>query len=170
MRRSKVHRNACIRYCSLIFIAGLATCTGNNRNGLPGEKGSAASSFTSNDTIPETRKTVNKKPVDQYYVTVGDPKLDRRFGVSIYETAFTFQYLLHMQYEAMLVTDTLSVPNFGIWPVVQVRAGKDKRSCIIGFLDQKKEFKEYKMLTANGDKLKLVVLKKYAVGRYRTVY
>ena len=46
----------------------------------------------------------------------------------------------------------------------------DKTSCIIGFLDRNKEFKEYKMLTLKGNKMKLIVLKKYAVGRYRNTY
>lgn len=170
--RSNIQLSTGMNCFYLISILWLAACTGSSSSdkSRQGKKGADTAIVTSNDTIPETRKTVSRKPVDSYYVTVGDPKLDRKFGVSIYETSFTFQYLLHMQYEAMLVTDTLTIPNIGIWPVVQVRPGEDRLSCIIGFLDSKKTFKEYKMLTAQGDKLKLVVLKKYSVGKYRTVY
>lgn len=88
------------------------------------------------------------------------------FGVKVYETPFTFQYLLEMQYEGMIETDTLKIPNFGTWPVVEVHKGADKLSCIIGFLDKQKSFKEYKMLSAKGDKLSLVTLNRYGVGVY----
>lgn len=157
-----------MKYYYLIILAYITACNTNNQ---PVAKDAADStSFVTNDTIPEIRKSVSKKPVASYLVPVNDPKLERTFGVSIYETPHTFQYLLKMHYEAMEVTDTLEVPNFGVWPVVQIRPGKDKRTCIIGFLDKKKEFKEYKMLTAKGDKMKLNTLKNYFTGRYRTVH
>lgn len=156
-------------YC-LLLLAGLTACQNSPTVKTKATATADSTSFVTNDTIPETRKTVSKKPVASYLVPVNDPKLERTFGVSIYETPFTFQYLLKMHYEAMEVTDTLNVPNFGVWPVVQIRPGKDKRTCIIGFLDTKKEFKEYKMLTAKGDKMKLTVLKNYYAGRYRTVF
>lgn len=131
---------------------------------------SDTTSFVSNDTISELRLDVSDKPVASYIVPVNDPKLGYKFGVDIYETPMTFRYLLRMQYEGMRITDTLKIPNFGIDPVVKINKGEDKFSCIIGFLDQKKEFKAYKMLTVKGDKMKLIVLKKYNVGRYRTTY
>ena len=156
-----------MKYLSLIIIAFLAAC--NNRD-LQSKESTESTVFVSHDTIPDVRTGVSKKPVASYRVTVGDPKLEREFGVSIYETPFTFKYLLKMQYEAIEETDTLKIPNFGSWPVVQVQPGKDKLSCIIGFLDEKKNFKEYKMLSAKGNKMSLTVLKKYGVGRYRTVF
>ena len=115
--------------------------------------------------IPETRTEVNKNPVASYLVTVGDPRLDQKFGVEVYETQATFKYLLAMQYEGILETDTLKIPNFDTWPVVQVKRGKDSLSCIIGFLNDKKEFMEYKLLSAKDDQLKLTVLRRYAVER-----
>jgi hypothetical protein len=122
-----------------------------------------------NDTIPELRPTISKKPVASYLVQVNDPKLERTFGLKIYETKFTFRYLMRMHYEAVEYTDTLDVPNFGRWPVVEVRKGKDARSCIIGFLDNENRFREYKKLSAKGNKMKLIVLKRYSTGHYRNV-
>lgn len=71
-----------------------------------------------------------------------------------------------MQYEGVLETDTLKIPNFGTWPMVQVIKGPEKMSCVIGFLDKQKHFKEYKKLLAKDNKLKLLVLKRYGVGLY----
>ncbi len=124
--------------------------------------------FVSNDTISEVRPFVSDKPVASWAVSVDDPKLEQKFGVHIYETNFTFKYLLRMQHGGMHITDTLKVPNFGTLPVVRIRPGKDKMSCIIGFLDQNKEFKEYKKLVADGNQMKLIVLKKYSTGVYES--
>lgn len=158
-----------MKYYCFLLLAGLTACQGKHPSPAKATAAADSITFVTNDTIPEIRKTVSKKPVASYLVPVNDPKLERTFGVSVYETPLTFQYLLKMHYEAMEVTDTLTVPNFGLWPVVQIQPGKDKRTCIIGFLDEKKSFKEYKMLTAKGNRMKLTVLKNYYAGRYRTV-
>ena len=118
-----------------------------------------------NSAIPEVRKEISKNPVASYLVTVGDPRLDQKFGVEIFETPYTFKYLLAMQYEGIQETDTLKIPNFDIWPVVQVKPGNDSLSCIIGFLNERKEFMEYKLLSAKNDELKLTVLRRYEVDR-----
>jgi len=73
-----------------------------------------------------------------------------------------------MHYEAIEKTDTLKIPNFGVWPEIKVIKGPDKISCVIGFLDKKKTFRPYKMLTAKGNTMKLILLKKYYTGRYST--
>ncbi|MEJ7674726.1 MAG: hypothetical protein WKF59_19030 [Chitinophagaceae bacterium] len=49
-----------------------------------------------NDVISVIRKKVNKQPVATYIIPMGDPKLDRKFGVQIFETPSTFKYLLLM--------------------------------------------------------------------------
>lgn len=150
----------------LIIILFIGACKGTS-NDLKSEGANDTTTFTTNDTIPATRKEVSTKPVASYLVPTGKGTKEK-FGVEIFETPLTFQYLLRMQYDWMKVTDTLKLPNFGTWPVVEIKPGKEKFSCIIGFLDKKKQFKEYKMLTAKNDKLKLVVLKRYFVGAYRT--
>ena len=151
-----------------IILFALAACSQNNE--LHEEKAQGEIEYRSNDTIPEIRREVNRKPVASYIVPIKDPALHFTFGVNVFETPKTFHYLLEMHYEGMVVKDTLKIPNVGMWPIVQVKPGKEKLSCIIGFLDRDKSFKEYKMLTAKNDKLKLLVLHRYSVGRYRTEY
>jgi hypothetical protein len=154
-----------MKYCSILLFLLAIAC--NRSSKLESKSGGDTTSFVTNDTIPEGRTTVSKNPVASYIVPVGNPALKQNFGVQVYETPFTFQYLLRMQFGGMIETDTLKIPNFGIAPVVEVRPGKEKLSCIIGFLDKKKEFKEYKMLTAKGKQMRLIVLKRYYVGVYR---
>ncbi len=122
-------------------------------------------SCTDNNAIPTTRKNVNKQPIATYVIPMGDPKLDRKFGVEVFETPETFKYLLVMYYEGTVQNDTLAVPNIGISPVIKVNPGKEKLSCIIGFLDNKNEFREYKMLHEKNGQLALTTLKKYEVAK-----
>jgi len=151
-----------------LFIIFLSACSDKNK--LREEEATKETEFVSNDTIPEMRREVKKEPVATYLVPSKDKYLDYKFGVKVFETPKTFHYLLEMNYDGMKVKDTLKIPNFGTWPVVQVSPTKDKLTCTIGFLDKNKNFKEYKLLTAQGQKLKLKVLHRYYVGSYRTEY
>ena len=63
----------------------------------------------------------------------------------------------------------MEIPNFGIQPKVEIHKAKDDFSCIIGFLDKKGEFKEYKQVAIKDNQMKLTTLKKYFVGVYKTV-
>lgn len=147
----------------LFFVLLVYSCS--PKSNQQSEK-SASVSITSNDTIPLIRKQVSKSPVASYIIPINNPLLHQYFGVKVYETSQTFKFLLKMQYEGVLETDTLKIPNFGTWPMVQVINGPEKMSCVIGFLDKQKHFKEYKKLLAKDNKLKLLVLKRYGVGLY----
>lgn len=149
------------KYLYLIFIILLIGCGEKNKKNTDSKTISI-----SIDSIPATRKSVNKKAVATYVIPMGDAKLDRKFGVEIYETPETFKYFLVMYHDGTMQNDTLNVPNFGIWPTVKIIPGKEKLSCIIGFLDNKNEFREFKMLAAKGDKLRLTILKQYGVATY----
>ena len=60
--------------------------------------------------------------------------------------------------------DTLRVPNFGIQPNVEIKKGDSVRpSCIVGFLDKEKKFRESKLIYFQGNKLRVRVLRYYAV-------
>jgi hypothetical protein len=151
-----------MKYCTLFLVLLLYACSQNSKQ--PHQK--ASDIFTTNDTIPVIRQHVNKSPVAFYIIPINNPLLKQYFGVKVYETSLTFQYLLRMQYEGLIEIDTLKLPNFGTWPIVQVKKGPEKMSCIIGFLDKKKQFKEYKKLIAEDHKLRLLVLRRYTVGVY----
>lgn len=155
-----------MKYAALFLVLLINGCSENGTN--QNQKDTSAVTNISNDTIPIIRKQVNKTSVASYIIPINNPLLHQYFGVKVYETPLTFQYLLKMQYEGMMETDTLKIPNFGIWPTVEVNKGPEKLSCIIGFLDKEKRFREYKMLAAKDDKLKLTILKRYAAGVYST--
>ena len=122
-----------------------------------------------NDTIPAIRKMVKRDPVAIYSERLSGEKLnDWNFAVLVYETERTFHYLLRLQYKELRVSDSLQIPNFGTQPRVEIRKGKEPLSCIIGFLDKKDNFKEYKKVSIKGDRLKLSTLNSYYVGVYRT--
>ncbi len=137
----------------------VGSCTENNNH-------SKQNPGVSNDTVSSVRKITSKKPVAKYVIPMGDPKLDRKFGVEIFETDETFKYLLVMYHDGTLQNDTLNIPNFGIVPTIKIKPGKEKLSCIIGFFDTKNEFREYKLLAVKNDILSLTTLKKYAVATY----
>jgi hypothetical protein len=152
-----------MKHYYLVFLICISACKQKNKseNITPAEKNI---SFTKD--APPLRNTVSKKPVASYLIPVGDIRLDRKFGVEIYETPHTFKYLLVMQYDGMIQNDTLKIPDFGIWPTVQVKPGKEKLSCIIGFLDKENTFREYKLLSAKDNNLTLTVLKSYGITAY----
>jgi len=114
------------------------------------------------ENIPAKRQTVNQKPVAEYSELKADG-----FSVSIYETPETFHYLIKMKYKELDEKDTLRVPNFGVWPAVRIRKGAERPSCIIGFLDKDSVFRESKLISAAGKKLRVHVLKHYAVATYQ---
>ena len=92
---------------------------------------------------------------------MGDPKLDRKFGAEVFETPETFKYFLVMYFDGTIQNDTLAFPDLGILPVVQIKPGTEMLSCIIGFLDDKNIFREYKMLSVKDNQLILKTLKRY---------
>ena len=120
-----------------------------------------------NDTIPALREKVASGPVASYSEKVKDPLNDWRFAVDIYETEQTFKYLMKIEYMVQNAEDTLTLPNFGIMPKVEIRKGAEENSCIVGFLDKKGDFKEYKSVALKNKQLKIKTLKYYARTRYK---
>lgn len=117
--------------------------------------------------IPMFRDTVSKQAVAEYRVKTDNPLNDWYFSVRLYETKKTFHYLIRLQFEEVSGTDTLKLPNFGAMPQPEIRKGPEQYSCIIGFLDKDKQFREYKKVYVVGDRLKITALKHYAVATYQ---
>jgi hypothetical protein len=114
--------------------------------------------------ISEFRKEVKKAAVGVYKEKTDNPLNDWYFSVRLFETEKTFQYLLKMQFEEIRGEDTLTLPNFGVNPKPELRKGKDKYSCIIGFIDRENKFREYKLVSVkDGSELKLTTLNHYSV-------
>ncbi|MBS1600138.1 MAG: hypothetical protein JST75_18065 [Bacteroidetes bacterium] len=124
----------------------------------------ANSTNVHSETIPENRKEVKKEAVASYKEKTDNPLNDWYFSVRLFETEKTFDYVLKMQFEEIRGEDTLTLPNFGIQPKPELRKGKDKYSCIVGFIDRENKFREYKLVyVKDGTKLKLVTLNHYSV-------
>lgn len=124
--------------------------------------------IVSYDTIPATRNSIQSSPVATYSEKIADELNDWKFAVTVYETKKTFQYTLRIQAKEVRVSDSLTIPNFGIQPTVELRKGKEPLSCIIGFPDKKKEFKPYKMVSFQNNRLRVRTIASYYVGAYKT--
>jgi hypothetical protein len=119
------------------------------------------------DTVPEYRKKQRKEAVAEYREKIEDPLNNWYFSVRVFETSKTYDYQLKLQFEEIKGEDTLRLPNFGSEPRPALVKGKDKYSCIIGFLDKRNNFKEYKLVSVReGRELKLTTLNHYAVTTY----
>ena len=120
------------------------------------------------DAISETRTSVKSGPVASYSEAINDELNDWKFAVSIFETKRTFHYSIRIQAKEVRVSDSINIPNFGIEPKVEVRKGKEPLTCIIGFLDKKNEFKEYRLVSFKNDQLHFKTLNNYRVAAYKT--
>lgn len=149
---------------SAFFILLLISCnTGNNKNS------SEDSVVLNYENIPAERNILNPNAVKSYAETVKSFETIDEFKVRLFETKETFNYLVKIQYKQLNVEDTLKVPNFGIQPALEIVKGDSIRpSCIVGFLDEKKQFRESKLIYFEDDKLKVKVLKHYAVATYQS--
>ena len=149
-------------FCLLFIVCVVYACQSPT---IKPEEANETKTFITRDTIPETRDSINKKPIASYTSTKGE-----KLKVEVFETKETFQFIMQMKYKFLDEPDTLRIPNFGIRPKIVIKGGDDKQSCTIGFLDTKGEFKEYKLVTVKTGNLQVKVLKRYFAGHYKTVY
>jgi hypothetical protein len=116
--------------------------------------------------VPMYRTTVNTEAVAEYKVKTENPLNDWYFSVKLYETSKTFQYIMKLKYEEMEGDDTLNLPNVGTPPKPVIKKGDDKYACIVGFMDNHDQFREYKKVYVKNDELKVTSLKHYSVATY----
>lgn len=119
------------------------------------------------DAIPEFRKEIRKEVIASYKEKTDNPINDWYFRVSLFETSKTFHYLMKLEFEEIRGVDTLRLPNFGTLPEPVIQKGPDKYSCIIGFLDKDKKFREYKKVFVKNNMLKVTAIKHYSVATYQ---
>ncbi|OQP57991.1 hypothetical protein [Niastella populi] len=118
------------------------------------------------EKIPLYRTTVNEEPIAEHKEKTSNPLNDWYFSVKLYETPKTFQYLMKCKYEELEGDDTLYLPNMGVTPKPVIQKGEDKYSCIVGFMDNNNQFREYKKVYVKNDQLKVTSLKHYTVVTY----
>ena len=125
------------------------------------------SAIKNNGDIPAERSSINPNAIKTYTESIKSFETTDQFVVSLFETKKTFHFLIKIQYKNLDETDTLKVPNFGMQPSVEIIQGDKRPSCIVGFLDQDKKFRESKLVYFEDNTLKVHVLKHYAVSTYQ---
>ncbi len=121
--------------------------------------------------LPEFRSEVKKEPVAEYKEKIDD-RLNKNwfFSVRLYETSRTLSYRVNMKYEELEGDDTLKLPDLGTPPRPVIQKGKDPYSCMLGFMDNDNQFREYKLVSVKGDQLAIKAVKHYSVTQgYRLV-
>ncbi|WP_342083042.1 hypothetical protein [Dyadobacter sp. OTU695] len=156
-----------MKHYSFLLLLALLCCKKPKNSDETASANDGEPTKAINDTIPLTRENVENSPVASYSEKVKDPLNDWRLAVDIYETKQTFKFLMKIEYMVQEAEDTLTIPNFGIMPKVEIRKGPEKQSCIVGFLDKQGEFKEYKLIALKEKQLKISTLKYYGRARYR---
>jgi hypothetical protein len=117
---------------------------------------------------PEFRAQVKKEPVAEYQEQTG--RIEGDFAVKLYQTSKTMAFRADIEYEGLPGSDTIRLPDLGTEPHPVLQKGDDKYSCVIGFLDNDKRFRELKLVHAKGDQLKITTLKHWIVAdHYRLV-
>ena len=151
-------------FCPSLLLIFLCACNASTNNS------NAKDSIIHNyKDIPTKRSSINPRPVKTYSETVKSFETTDEFKVSLFETKETFYYIIKIQFKELNEEDTLKVPDFGIDPIVEIAKGDSIRpSCIVGFLDEKNQFRESKLIYFDHNKLKVHVLKRYAVTTYET--
>ena len=156
-----------MKHYSFLLLLALLCCNKPKNNNETATANNGDPTKAINDTIPLTREKVENSPVASYSEKVKDELNDWRLAVDIYETKQTFKFLMKIEYMVQEAEDTLTIPNFGIMPKVEIRKGPEKESCIVGFLDKRGEFKEYKLIALKEKQLKISTLKYYGRARYK---
>src|SRR5882762_1083505 len=154
-----------MKYLFFFLLIAAVAC---NQGGTNESNSKDSTTVISYDTIPEIRTTVKTTPAAEYSESIKDELNDWKFSVSLYETKRTFHYTVRIQAKEVRVSDSVNIPNFGRQPKVEVHKGKEPLTCIIGFLDMKNVFREYRKVSFKDDKLHISTINNFAVGAYRT--
>ncbi len=161
MGENKLLRN-CNNFIPFLFLAISVSCNNSQQKEVvSAQKKDSVVSKT--PYINPIRDEVRKQAVASYSEKTENPLNEWYFRVELYETKNTFQYLVKLQYEEIRGADTLKIPNFGRMPELVIKKGEEQYSCIIGFLDRKNKFREYKKVYVKDNVLKITTLRHYSV-------
>lgn len=154
-----------VYFLTIVFL--FASCnTSTNDNSA--NRSSKEQPTTAAHPVSAERENPNPKPAATYSedVTSETGRLNNwKFAVALYETSKTFNYRVEIQYAELSITDSLQLPDLGMEPKPVLQKGKDKYACIIGFMDNKNVFREYKLVSVTNGNLRIHTLKYYSVSR-----
>lgn len=160
-----------IRLSALNIALILVACGSGASKQSNESKGSSTpqeqNAVVSVDSIPAERPSVTKEAVAAFSKKTDDPLNDFYFSVKLFETKYTQRFLMRLTYETLQVTDTITIPFLNIWPQVKIEPGASNMECIVGFLDQQRQFRPYKKVFVENEKLKVKTLHFYRVRGWR---
>ena len=110
------------------------------------------------------RTSVNKNPVKEYSEKVPDSLNDWYYKVQVFETDSTFNYLVKMQYKEVTGEQIIRIPNLGYEPKPELKKGYYDKTVMVGFLDDKGKFMDYKMVYVVDGQLGIRSVKRYTVN------
>lgn len=151
----------------LIFLAALVAVqwvAGCNTTDSGNDGGANDTVVVMKDGPPEMRETVNPEPVQQYVYKLPGNLNNHEFSVKLYETEKRFTYRADLRYEEVTGSDDINFPNLLQEPQPVLKKGEDDMSCIIGFIDNKGEFREYKKVSVDNGDLRIRTLRYYGVS------
>jgi hypothetical protein len=119
-------------------------------------------------SVPLQRSSINTKPIATFEGKVKANSGEYPITVQLFETKQTHQFLLVIKQLKDVHKDTVTIPNLGTMPRIQLQPGTSSNSCIVGFLDNKNNFKPYKAVIATGLRVRVKVLHRYAVYTHTT--
>ncbi|MBI3716987.1 MAG: hypothetical protein HY252_00135 [Sphingobacteriales bacterium] len=121
-------------------------------------------SSSDNKNIVLKRTFVNKNPVKEYSEKVPDSLNDWYYKVQLFETDSTFNYLVKMQYKEVTGEQIIHIPNLGYEPKPELKKGYYDKTVMVGFLDDKGKFMDYKMVYVVDGQLGIRSVKRYTVN------
>lgn len=124
----------------------------------------ACNNSENKNTIGLKREAVNKNPVGEYSEKVPDVlNTNWEFKVQLFETDSTFVYNLKTNYKAIDYEQKIRYPNLGYIPKPRLKKGFYSKTVLVGFLDDKGKFMDYKMVYVLDEEVGIRGVKKYTV-------
>ena len=120
-------------------------------------------SSSENKSIALKRTAVSKEPVQQYSEKVPDPLNDWYFKVQLFETDSTFNYMVKMQYKEVKGEQLIRLPNLGYEPKPELKKGFYDKTVMVGFLNEKGKFMDYKIVYVVDEQMGIRSVKRYIV-------
>lgn len=153
---------AIVLFSAICF--GFLSCNDNTANST---NPAPAASESMESPIPQKREKVTPGAIQSYSEDLGGLN-NWKFKVELFETPKTFSYFIKIQYQEVRGTDTIVFPNFGIPPRPVLKKGPDELTCILGFLDGKDNFREFKKIAVEKGDISLKTLRRYSTPRYKS--
>jgi hypothetical protein len=116
-----------------------------------------------NKTIALKRTSVSKNPLKEYSEKVPDDLNDWYFKVQLFETDSTFNYTVKMQYKEVTGEQIIHIPNLGYEPRPELKKGYYDKTVMVGFLDDRGKFMDYKMVYVVDEQMGIRGIKRYTV-------